>query len=625
MNRPLLFFGMQLLLLDVFLFEELTWPTMAVALAAWAVRWKGLSLPRWLPQLVGGAVFVFGFLTFGRAISPEMGLNILMGVVALKLAEAREERDWRMLTLGFFLVWASGGLFVRTPAYLLASLASILGGVLVLSRLLGKHQGITPRELARWLLRAVPLGLLLFFFLPRFHANVWSPPAPNRQGEIGFSEEARPSEVEKLVPTGRPAFSATLSVPLQNRDLYWRGATLSGHDGWNWFAHPLDAEWSGLGDAGRVAPGRANRQLLIHHRPVQRPLALEWGLWLEFDGRQAMAGPQGTWRLPPTAQLRRYTVWSDPRLEFAPPAATELRAWQIAPSLRKDPRFKDWPVDDLAAATARLAQFFGNGGYTYTLQPGQRMGDLASFLAAKRGWCVHYASATGLILRGLGYPTRLVSGYLGGEYNPRGGQWSVSEDDAHVWVEAWDGRAWRRLDPTLWVAPARGLYSGAEFFRRQAGLNSPWAWAPAWVREGQQWWQDVNFRFLVWSETLDRELQRSWARRFRFNLAQWYLTGLWGLAAGVVAWWLWERWRGRPRREPRHARSRAWAQWRRWAERRGMHVPSHWGPVECRAHLDVLGPVQSEAARSWLEAWEKLVYAHQDCEAELKTLVRKLP
>jgi len=71
------------------------------------------------------------------------------------------------------------------------------------------------------------------------------------------------------------------------------------------------------------------------------------------------------------------------------------------------------------------------------------------------------------LLRAAGVPSRLVGGYLGGEYNEFGGYYLVTDDKAHVWVEAYiEGSGWERIDPSsfainageLWTAPtSQGL------------------------------------------------------------------------------------------------------------------------------------------------------------------------
>ncbi len=66
---------------------------------------------------------------------------------------------------------------------------------------------------------------------------------------------------------------------------------------------------------------------------------------------------------------------------------------------------------------------------------------------SQRGYCVHFASATVLLLRALQIPARYVTGYaVSGQPN----QWnSVTDENAHAWVEYYvDGIGWLPLDPT---------------------------------------------------------------------------------------------------------------------------------------------------------------------------------
>jgi len=74
---------------------------------------------------------------------------------------------------------------------------------------------------------------------------------------------------------------------------------------------------------------------------------------------------------------------------------------------------------------------------------------------SKRGFCEHYASAFAVLLRGAGIPARIVTGYQGGEFNPRGNYLIVRQSDAHAWTEALVDGAWQRFDPTGAVSPLR--------------------------------------------------------------------------------------------------------------------------------------------------------------------------
>lgn len=91
--------------------------------------------------------------------------------------------------------------------------------------------------------------------------------------------------------------------------------------------------------------------------------------------------------------------------------------------------------------------------YRYSLQlghvpPGRDPVDWFLF-DAKIGYCEQFATAATLMLRSLGIPARLATGYSTGTYDPVLNQSVVRERDAHAWVEVWfpnDG--WVPVDPS---------------------------------------------------------------------------------------------------------------------------------------------------------------------------------
>jgi hypothetical protein len=106
-----------------------------------------------------------------------------------------------------------------------------------------------------------------------------------------------------------------------------------------------------------------------------------------------------------------------------------------------------------AAERAGRLEDFLIRSYTYTLDFVGRGGDhpVDDFLFRyKSGHCEYFASAMVLLLRSQGIPARLVTGFLGGEFNPLEGYYIVRQSNAHAWVEAWlgEGVGWRVFDPT---------------------------------------------------------------------------------------------------------------------------------------------------------------------------------
>jgi transglutaminase-like putative cysteine protease len=72
----------------------------------------------------------------------------------------------------------------------------------------------------------------------------------------------------------------------------------------------------------------------------------------------------------------------------------------------------------------------------------------------KTGYCEQFATAEVLLLRSLGIPARLATGYATGDYDPLLNQAVVRERDAHAWVEVYFGRhGWVPVDPTPGVDP----------------------------------------------------------------------------------------------------------------------------------------------------------------------------
>ena len=80
--------------------------------------------------------------------------------------------------------------------------------------------------------------------------------------------------------------------------------------------------------------------------------------------------------------------------------------------------------------------------------PGQDGVDYFLF-EEKQGYCNYYASAMAVMLRHLGVPARLATGYATGELNEETGTYRLRERDAHAWVEVFfPGYGWIEFEPT---------------------------------------------------------------------------------------------------------------------------------------------------------------------------------
>ena len=149
------------------------------------------------------------------------------------------------------------------------------------------------------------------------------------------------------------------------------------------------------------------------------------------------------------------------------------------------------PLDKLAAIRA----FFIDHKFTYSLNAGnqrtRRDGytPLGRFLHQRQsGHCEYYATATALLLRQVGIPSRYCTGYAVQEWDADREEYVLRRRHRHAWVTAWvDGR-WLHVDTTpsngdmgpessRWLTGIRDAFSrfGMFFTKwRQSEVGSRW-------------------------------------------------------------------------------------------------------------------------------------------------------
>jgi len=136
------------------------------------------------------------------------------------------------------------------------------------------------------------------------------------------------------------------------------------------------------------------------------------------------------------------------------PLAARERALQLPLIDQRIPvlarTFTAGAATDLERARAIESSLRTDYGYTLDLPDRDVVDPLAFFLfTRKKGYCEYFASSMAIMLRSIGIPSRLATGFQSGIYNPVSDQWLVRASDAHSWVEAWiPGRGWTTFDPT---------------------------------------------------------------------------------------------------------------------------------------------------------------------------------
>jgi|GEM_PF-5911820 len=91
------------------------------------------------------------------------------------------------------------------------------------------------------------------------------------------------------------------------------------------------------------------------------------------------------------------------------------------------------PLDQLLVVNEIMDEQFK---YSLSVDNMDDLPPMENFLLhEKRGYCVHYATATALVLRELGVPCRVTAGYSAGSYFPQKNTWVFYNHNAHAWVE----------------------------------------------------------------------------------------------------------------------------------------------------------------------------------------------
>jgi hypothetical protein len=143
-----------------------------------------------------------------------------------------------------------------------------------------------------------------------------------------------------------------------------------------------------------------------------------------------------------TAQRdRRLTALLDAHPEIARYIPLEKAALTVAGRARSP----------YAAAISLESWFRTRGGFTYSNKPAVfSEAPLVGFVVQTReGYCQYFAGAMALMLRYLGVPARVAVGFSSGRYDAHRGVWTVTDHEAHAWVEAWfAGYGWLPFDPT---------------------------------------------------------------------------------------------------------------------------------------------------------------------------------
>lgn len=437
---------------------------LSLLLFAWsALLWHGnRPLPnRWLLfmlMLTGLAGILAEYHSiFGR----EPGVSMLVLFMAMKLLEMRQRRDASVVVmLGYFLLLTHyfHSQDIPTGLWLIFALWVVTAALIRLQAATIPWRDNLQRALVL-LLQALPFMLILFLLFPRVSGPLWGLPADAFSGRTGLSDSMAPGNISNLVRNGEIAFRVRFDDDLpQRRDLYWRGPVLEHFDGLTWRQSTRALPAVRIEDTGirlgyeTTLEAHGERWLLALDAPLSVPEGAS------IDGRLAVVAAQAV------QSRQRFRLVSAPAHRFNVTESPAAIADNLLLPSERNPQTRALALRWQAQATSpeqiieTALRYFREEPFHYTLQPPLlgREGMDDFLFRSRRGFCEHYAAAFVVLMRNAGVPARVVTGYQGGELNPRDGFLVVRQSDAHAWAEVWlSGRGWVRVDPTAAVAPER--------------------------------------------------------------------------------------------------------------------------------------------------------------------------
>jgi len=460
-----------------------SWLTVSILLATivrCVAEWKRWPLPTTTSTGVVALCLLAGIsLQFHTVLGRDAGTPFMAGLLMIKFYELRGPRDITLIIFSSFFVVMSALLFSQAIELFVYCLIMmwLLTGIL-LRTYMGDR---TVDNLLRMLrlsslifLQALPLALLLFFFFPRysgrFQINL-------NETVTGLSDRVDPGSIAELANDDSPAlrvFFLSRSIPTPDT-MYMRAIVLWYFNGRSWTRNGPTAKGEPiLADLPQIQPQKLADSDVIQQRIIiwpqnqrwlpafDRPISVakddtgaEWSEVLTGDVLVAPGGQMVDYKRPYLVTSSSITTEDrtlPAQLDMELSAATERPA-KIDPRVQALADQLYAPNHETIAYVNAVLHYFRTNGFKLSTTPGRLGADpVAEFLFRTRsGFCEHYASAFGELMRIEKIPTRMVVGYHGGEYNSYGGFYQINQSNAHAWDEVWvdEKREWRRVDPTM--------------------------------------------------------------------------------------------------------------------------------------------------------------------------------
>ena len=422
----------------------------------------------------------------------------------------------------------------------------------------------------------------------------------------GLDDKMSPDSFGPLSLSDAVAFRVTYQGKVPPRDqMYWRGPVLWDFDGRTWT--PGSTVLS-------IAPRFSEKGQAVEYGVTLEPHNKTWLFALDVPVKVSvparitsdfqLLSPQ-----PVNARLRyqarSYLTYHANLQESATqlkralqlPLGLNPRALQLARSWREQSR-NNMEVIRLAL------DYFHQQDFHYTLDP-VPADNIDDFLfTTRQGYCEHYSSSFVFLMRAAGIPARVVTGYLGGEYNAAGNYYIVRQSDAHAWAEVWlDATGWQRIDPTAAIAPER-VERGLSTVQTAA---LPYMARMQWLYSLRMNWDALSYQWNQWVVGYDSERQFAYLSRFGLESLSkqvLYLTAGLGI---IITLFALSMLRHLFKRERDKTQS-AWLKVCRKLARKGLPRAPHEGPHDYAARVAAARPDLAAAIKDLAKRYIALRY-----------------
>jgi protein-glutamine gamma-glutamyltransferase len=503
---------------------------MLILWRAW-ITWNGHRLPhRLIPIALTCIAGIAVWLQYRTIFGKDAGVAYVTLLLGLKLLEMRARRDiFVVIFLCLFVMLTS---LFESQSMVMAGVLMVGMWMLVTALVSVQFATFEPRWRTkaaiamRLVLFSLPLMAVLFVLFPRIDGPLWGMPSDAYATKTGLSDVMAPGSFGRLSESREMAFRVHFDgrVPKPS-ERYWRGPVFGVFDGRAWTALPGFANGGSRSIA--IDPGSAI-DYTVTLEPSNRPWLFAMDITTDRPVGRSTSSPlaprvrsdlqvisESLVRDRTSYSARSYTRYhagvDETRgrlqtwLELPPDFNPRTRAFAAQMLMAEGNVVKGSPPVDDAQHTrnlvARVLTMIRTQSFVYTLDPpplGRNSVDEFLF-DTRRGYCEHYASAFVFLMRALDVPSRVVTGYQGGEINPVDQFLEVRQRDAHAWAEVWiAGEGWTRVDPTAAVAPDRIERGAAETFDAAQGFGAQGSWLGSLLQQTRFNWDAVGNAWNQW-------------------------------------------------------------------------------------------------------------------------------